>query len=171
MAWVINEHILHVRRISACNKIDICLHENPHGNLTVVQQQCGHLEYVGVVISLPKAFDTIDHQILLNKLSYYGIKNTALKCFINYLFARAQYVEINSQKSSKIKICTEIPQGSILGPLLSSYTSMISLTVLIFLARLWGAYAIPVALSGVRRLSFVVCRTSCVVCVHHNYQK
>ena len=40
-----------------------------------------------------------------------------------------------------------------------------------FFAHLWGAYAIPVALSGVRRPSFVVRRTSCVVCVHHNYQK
>ena len=41
----------------------------------------------------------------------------------------------------------------------------------LFLAHLWGAYAIPVALSGVRRPSFVVRRASCVVCVHHNYQK
>ena len=40
-----------------------------------------------------------------------------------------------------------------------------------FLAHLWGAYAIPMALSGVRRLSYVVHRPSCVVCVHHNYQK
>ena len=71
-----------------------------------------------IFIDLSKAFDTIDHQILLNKLSYYGIKNTALKWFTNYLFARSQYVEINSQKSSKIKISTGIPQGSILGPLL-----------------------------------------------------
>ena len=44
-------------------------------------------------------------------------------------------------------------------------------SILLFLAHLWGAYAIPVALSGVRRPSFVVRRTSCVVCVHHNYQK
>ena len=43
--------------------------------------------------------------------------------------------------------------------------------LLFLLAHLWGAYAIPVALSGVRRPSFVVRRTSCVVCVHHNYQK
>ena len=64
-----------------------------------------------IFIDLSKAFDTIDHQILLNKLSYYGIKNTALKWFTNYLFARSQYVEINSQKSSKIKISTGIPQG------------------------------------------------------------
>ena len=40
-----------------------------------------------------------------------------------------------------------------------------------FLAHLWGAYAIPVALSGVRRPSSIVRRPSCVVCVHHNYQK
>ena len=40
-----------------------------------------------------------------------------------------------------------------------------------FLAHLWGAYAIPVALSGVWRPSSVVNRPSCVVCVHHNYQK
>ena len=54
----------------------------------------------------------------MSNLSYNGIENTALKWITNYLFARSQYVENNSKKSSKIKISTGILQGSILGPLL-----------------------------------------------------
>ena len=65
-----------------------------------------------------RAFDTLDHNILLNKLKYYGVKNTELSWFQSYLTERSQYVEINGITSNVLTISTGVPQGSILGPLL-----------------------------------------------------
>ena len=73
---------------------------------------------VAIFLDLSKAFDTIDHSILLHKLNYYGIKGTALNWFKNYLCNRTQFVEFNDSHSSKSTIITGVPQGSILGPLL-----------------------------------------------------
>jgi hypothetical protein len=73
---------------------------------------------LNIYIDLSKAFDTIDHSILLDKLHYYGIRNTALDLFENYLTDRFQYVEFENVHSSHLKIVTGVPQGSILGPLL-----------------------------------------------------
>ena len=70
-------------------------------------------------LDLSKAFDTIDHNILLHKLNYYGIENNNLSLFKSYLQNREQYVELQNQYSSQyIPINIGIPQGSILGPLL-----------------------------------------------------
>ena len=68
-------------------------------------------------MDLSKAFDTIVHDMLLNKLNYYGINATELQWFRSYLTNRSQYVEIDSVKSSSKNITTWVPQGSILGPL------------------------------------------------------
>ena len=65
-----------------------------------------------------KAFDTLDHKILLAKLRYYGINETPIRWFESYLTNRLQYVELNDLASKKQKITTGVPQGSILGPLL-----------------------------------------------------
>ena len=76
-------------------------------------------EYVlGVFIDFSKAFDTVNHEILLRKLHFYGITGTAYKWFASYLHDRSQYVTYNNTSSSKKPISCGVPQGSILGPLL-----------------------------------------------------
>ena len=74
---------------------------------------------VGVVlVDFKKAFDLVDHQILIDKLKIYGIKDEALSWFNTYLTNRKQQVAINNCKSDFKQISYGVPQGSILGPLL-----------------------------------------------------
>ena len=73
---------------------------------------------IGVFIDLAKAFDTLDHNILLKKLEHYGIRGIALSWFSNYLQNRKQYVLTNNTSSHVMQVTCGIPQGSILGPLM-----------------------------------------------------
>ncbi len=73
---------------------------------------------INVFLDLSKAFDTINHTILLEKLNYYGIDSIALKLMESYMTNRTQYVEIDEVKSDLLNLSTGVPQGSILGPLL-----------------------------------------------------
>ena len=73
---------------------------------------------VGVFLDFSKAFDTVDHDILLMKMKSYGIRDTAYDWFKSYLCGRVQYVTYNSMQSTKNAITCGVPQGSILGPLL-----------------------------------------------------
>ena len=73
---------------------------------------------INVYLDLSKAFDTLDHNILLSKLQFYGFTNSALKLCKNYLSDRKQFVQINNAKSVEADITMGVPQGSILGPLL-----------------------------------------------------
>ena len=71
----------------------------------------------GVFIDLKKAFDTVNHTILIKKLEQYGIKNTSLEWFKSYLANRQQFVSFNGNLSDKKSITCGVPQGSVLGPL------------------------------------------------------
>ena len=73
---------------------------------------------INIYLYLSKAFDTIDHIILIDKLKYYGVHGTNLNLFSSYLENRKQDTEIDNIKSNMLSITTGIPQGSILGPLL-----------------------------------------------------
>ena len=73
---------------------------------------------VGVLLDLTKAFDTLDHKILLYKLEQYGIRGTPLAWFSDYLKNRKQYTEFENHKSDILNLQCGVPQGSILGPLL-----------------------------------------------------
>ena len=73
---------------------------------------------LGVFIDLSKAFDTVDHQILIKKLQYYGIDGTALEWFKSYLSNRKQYISSQNVSENCLDIICGVPQGSILGPLL-----------------------------------------------------
>ena len=73
----------------------------------------------GIFIDLRKAFDTVDHSILLQKLNHYGIRGTVNKWFASYLIGRQQTTQIGVKNISKKEvILSGVPQGSVLGPLL-----------------------------------------------------
>ena len=71
-----------------------------------------------LLTDLSKAFDCLDHELLIAKLNVYGFSLTALKLVHNYLSNRKQRTKINSTYSSLLEIIFGVPQGSILGPLL-----------------------------------------------------
>ncbi len=75
---------------------------------------------VGILILLDysKAFDTINHKLLIAKLKYYGFSDTANELVKSYLTDRTQCVKVNNTLSSQKSIGAGVPQGSIIGPLL-----------------------------------------------------
>ena len=73
---------------------------------------------MGLFVDLSKAFDTVDHEILLYKLHHYGIRGHANTFFRSYLTGRKQFTIVNSEKSNTRSIDCGVPQGSVLGPIL-----------------------------------------------------
>jgi hypothetical protein len=69
-------------------------------------------------VDLSKAFDTVNHNILLKKLEHHGIRGVPLELFKSYLSNRKQYTYVNGSKSRESSIDIGVPQGSVLGPLL-----------------------------------------------------
>ena len=70
----------------------------------------------GISIDLKKAFDTVNHSVLLKKLDHYGVRGIPLQWFDSYLAKRQQYVSVNGCTSDKLVITHGVPQGSVLGP-------------------------------------------------------
>ena len=71
-----------------------------------------------IFVDYSKAFDLVDHRILVKKLMAYGLCGDEIKLFDNYLSGRSQYVIVDGFKSTVRSIFLGVPQGSILGPLL-----------------------------------------------------
>ena len=87
--------------------------------LEKITEALDNLEFaICILIDFRKAFDTVEHNILLQKLYHYGIRGNALQWFNSYLSNRYQYVNYNNTSSDMKLITCGVPQGSILGPLL-----------------------------------------------------
>ena len=125
------EKIVHVRLLNFLNKLDIlspCQYgflKNSSTELALLDLTHhismgieSRLHTIGVFIDFSKAFDSIDHSILLQKLSHYGVRGPSHDWFTSYLNNRSQYVSIDNIHSNTTSTTTGVPQGSILGPLL-----------------------------------------------------
>ena len=73
---------------------------------------------IGLFLDFSKAFDTVNHHILLRKMQHYGIRGIALRLFQSYLYNRKQMVSYMNAISTPSFLDCSIPQGSILGPVL-----------------------------------------------------
>ena len=84
-----------------------------------IKQEVDASKYCGMVmLDLQKAFDTVNHSILLDKLKAIGFDKTATSWMQSYLEGRKQVVEVNGTLSPPLPVSCGVPQGSILGPLL-----------------------------------------------------
>ena len=97
-------------------------HSTQHAVISLVNNITNSLDssniVIGVFLDLKKAFDIVDHTILLKKLYSYGIRGKAHTWLTSYLTGRTQYVVYDGHKSSTLNMTCGVPQGSILGPLL-----------------------------------------------------
>ena len=97
-------------------------HSTEHAILDMVETIRSNMDRrrfsCGVFIDLKKAFDTVSHKILLDKLNYYSFRGIVNQWFSSYLTNRTQTTQINSYISNKEVVDCGVPQGSVLGPLL-----------------------------------------------------
>ena len=73
---------------------------------------------IGIFLDRKKAFDTVNHQILIDKSDFYGIRGIPLAWLTSYVDSRQQYFMVNGHVSSNNTVVWGVPQGSVLGPLL-----------------------------------------------------
>ena len=125
------ESIVYNRLVSYFNKHDI-LYKNQFGfrsnhsttqailKMTdKIQKAIENKEYsCGIFLDLSKAFDTVNHQILIQKLDHYGIRSVPRDWFCSYLSDRKKFVSIGDTTSDLYTLGTGVSQGSVLGPLL-----------------------------------------------------
>ena len=125
------ERLMYSRLLSLINKHNILyayqfgfrMHHSPNLALVILVDRISKaLEngdfVLGLFLDFSKAFDTVNHSILFEKMEFYGIRGLSLRLFQSYLSDREQYVEYNNIHSSKDIITCGVPQGSILWPLL-----------------------------------------------------
>ena len=96
-------------------------HSTSHAIISMVEQINNALDsgnIIGVFLDLKKAFDTVNHKIILDKLFRYGIRGKSLNWFKSYLTNRKQFVNFQGTESLSEYVTCGVPQGSILGPLL-----------------------------------------------------
>ena len=92
----------------------------------------GH--FVGAILmDLSKAFDCLPHRLLLEKLRAYNLAESAVSLLGSYLSDREQCVKIGNAQSASLPMCKGVPQGTILAPSCSTFSSMTYLTLLIIL--------------------------------------
>ena len=98
------------------------LHSTEHAILEIADRISCELDKgntpLAIFLDLSKAFDTLNHTILLSKLKYCGVSELALNWFNSYLSNRSQYTCIDNYTSNIIPVSVGVPQGSILGPFL-----------------------------------------------------
>ena len=125
------EKIMHKRLYQFFDKHDIIHnmqfgfrfnHSTEHALISITEKIRDALDSgniaCGVFIDLKKAFDTVNHKILLKKLLHFGVRGIAYKWFSSYLSNRKQFVSIETSKSCEETVKCGVPQGSVLGPLL-----------------------------------------------------
>ena len=97
-------------------------HSTNHALITIIEHIRSALDKnnftCGVFLDSQKVFDTVNHGILLSKLSYYGVRGIAHDLFKSYLTNRKQHAIINGVNSSVFSITDGAPQGSVIGPFL-----------------------------------------------------
>ena len=116
-SFCVNNSIIYKRQYGFIPKLNTTLATVDAINYVINSLDNGNYT-IGLFLDIQKAFDSIDHKILLDKLYAYGIRGVCNKLFESYLSNRLQYTTSNNLKSSYASIKQGIPQGSILGPLL-----------------------------------------------------
>ena len=125
----IMEKLMHERVISFLEKNNVIFNhqfgfqKNKSTTLAILDLQTKIIEAIEkkhfsccIFLDFAKAFDTVDHEILLKKLEYYGIRGIALEWFHSYLKGRKQSVVVGGEMSETLNINYGVPQGIVLGP-------------------------------------------------------